>query len=107
VLSVHPDLATQLRELPGCRRLVENAEALCARLRNGEVERVRQLGSLEAGVRAAAADSGTHIADTPVLLAGRIELLHYLREQVVCNAYHRYGSLHAAQLLDVDAPRAQ
>ena len=106
VLSVDPTLATQVRELPGCKRLIESSEALCARLRTGEVQRLRQLGALEEGVRAAAAASGTHIADAPVLMAGRIELLHYLREQVVCNAYHRYGSLHAAQLLDVDPTRA-
>lgn len=101
VLSVHPSLSGQVHALPGCRLQLEESTPLCARLRQGEIERLRQLGSLEDGVREAAAESGTHIADAPVLLAGRIELLHYLREQVVSNAYHRYGSLHAAQMLDV------
>jgi len=100
VLSVHPSLGWQLGTTPGVRVLQEDPATFCTRLASGGVERVRQLGSCEDGVRQAAAESGTHLAAGPVLLAGRVELLHYLREQVVCNAYHRYGSLHAAQLLD-------
>jgi RHH-type proline utilization regulon transcriptional repressor/proline dehydrogenase/delta 1-pyrroline-5-carboxylate dehydrogenase len=35
------------------------------------------------------------LATAPVLAAGRIELLHYLREQSLCVDYHRYGNLGA------------
>lgn len=45
------------------------------------------------GVRRAAAAVGRWIADPPVVTAGRIELLWYLREQSVSHDYHRYGNL--------------
>lgn len=43
-------------------------------------------------VRRAAVESGTWIADEPVLAEGRIELLWYLREQSISHDYHRYGN---------------
>jgi len=44
-------------------------------------------------VFAAAADTGLHIARAPVRMEGRLELLHYYRQQSVCTNYHRYGNL--------------
>ena len=44
-------------------------------------------------VFAAAADSGFYIARAPVRMEGRLELLHYYRQQSVCTNYHRYGNL--------------
>jgi RHH-type proline utilization regulon transcriptional repressor/proline dehydrogenase/delta 1-pyrroline-5-carboxylate dehydrogenase len=41
----------------------------------------------------AAAQTGFYIAREPVLMEGRIELLHYLRNQSICDMYHRYGNL--------------
>ena len=41
----------------------------------------------------AAAESGTHVVDVPVLANGRLELLHYLREVAISIDYHRYGNL--------------
>ena len=46
-----------------------------------------------AEVRQAAAAVGQWIADVPVVAAGRIELLWYLREQSISHDYHRYGNL--------------
>lgn len=46
-----------------------------------------------AEVRRAAAEAGQWIADVPVVAAGRIELLWYLREQSISHDYHRYGNL--------------
>ena len=40
-----------------------------------------------------AARSGYYIARAPVLMEGRLELLHYLQNQSVCDSYHRYGNL--------------
>ncbi len=40
-----------------------------------------------------AAGQGFFIAREPVLMDGRIELLHYVQNQSVCNTYHRYGNL--------------
>ena len=44
-------------------------------------------------VFAAAAETGFYIARSPVAMEGRIELLHYYRQQSVCTNYHRYGNL--------------
>lgn len=44
-------------------------------------------------VNEASAQKGFFIAADPVLMEGRIELLHYYRSQSVCNNYHRYGNL--------------
>ena len=41
----------------------------------------------------AAAEVGFYIARTPVVMEGSIELLHYYRQQSICNNYHRYGNL--------------
>jgi RHH-type proline utilization regulon transcriptional repressor/proline dehydrogenase/delta 1-pyrroline-5-carboxylate dehydrogenase len=41
----------------------------------------------------AAAKTGFYIARSPVMMEGRIELLHYYRQQSICHTYHRYGNL--------------
>ncbi len=41
----------------------------------------------------AAAKTGFYIAREPVLMEGRIELLHYLKNQSICDMVHRYGNL--------------
>ena len=43
------------------------------------------------------------IADAPVLMHGRVELMWYVREQSVCVDYHRYGNLGARS----DEPRSE
>ncbi|MDR0349206.1 MAG: bifunctional proline dehydrogenase/L-glutamate gamma-semialdehyde dehydrogenase [Tannerella sp.] len=40
-----------------------------------------------------AAESGKHIATHKPLAEGRLELLHYLKEQSIAYEYHRYGSI--------------
>jgi len=44
-------------------------------------------------VFAAAAETGFYIARAPVRMEGRLELLHYYRQQSICTNYHRYGNL--------------
>ena len=39
------------------------------------------------------------IAREPVLAEGRVELLHYLINQSICDTYHRYGNLGERTLL--------
>ncbi|MCE9545442.1 MAG: proline dehydrogenase family protein [Planctomycetia bacterium] len=46
-----------------------------------------------ASIRAASAETGIYLADSPVLGNGRIELLWYLQEQSISYNYHRYGNL--------------
>jgi RHH-type proline utilization regulon transcriptional repressor/proline dehydrogenase/delta 1-pyrroline-5-carboxylate dehydrogenase len=40
-----------------------------------------------------AAELGKYIADKKPLIEGRLELLHYLKEQSIAYEYHRYGSI--------------
>ncbi|MDP6208791.1 MAG: aldehyde dehydrogenase family protein, partial [Roseibacillus sp.] len=58
------------------------------------VERIRALNPSEA-LRQAACEAEAEITDWSVLANGRIELLHYLREQVVSETRHRYGNIMA------------
>ena len=79
------------------RATSEPIEVFAARLADLGVTRVRVLGGRESQVpselREAANAAGAHIADDAVTTNGRIELLHYLREQAVSRTLHRYGNL--------------
>lgn len=58
-----------------------------------QYERVRTCSpALSAAVYNNAAKLGLYIATQPPLVEGRLELLHYLKEQSVAFEYHRYGS---------------
>jgi RHH-type proline utilization regulon transcriptional repressor/proline dehydrogenase/delta 1-pyrroline-5-carboxylate dehydrogenase len=77
---------------------VEESDAELARvLREGRTDRVRYADPARVPdlVRRAAAGCGAYLATAPVLAEGRIELLHYLREQTLSIDYHRYGNLGA------------
>ena len=52
-----------------------------------------RLAACRKTIRFAAAEALQYVADTPVSLHGRIELLWYVREQSVSHMYHRYGNL--------------
>ena len=69
------------------------------RLRYGAPERVPR------EIYAAAAAKGSYIARQPVSLEGRLEMLQYVREQSICDTYHRYGNLGVRAL--VNGPRYQ
>ncbi|NBX29281.1 aldehyde dehydrogenase family protein [bacterium] len=75
--------------------LVEETDAAVAALVSRSDVRVRYGGRdrVPAAVRRAAAAAGQWIADVPVVAAGRVELLWYLREQSISFDYHRYGNL--------------
>jgi RHH-type proline utilization regulon transcriptional repressor/proline dehydrogenase/delta 1-pyrroline-5-carboxylate dehydrogenase len=77
---------------------IEESDATLAEvIREGQTERVRYALSDRVGldVLRAAAEMGLYLATAPVLSVGRIELLHYVREQSLCIDYHRYGNLGA------------
>jgi len=79
------------------RASTESADQFAARLPELGVTRLRVVGAANGGVpdvvRQAAGAAGIHLADDPVTVNGRIELMHYLREQAVCRTLHRYGNL--------------
>jgi len=61
--------------------------AVVPRIRYAAPDRVPE------AVLAAAARRGYYIPRSPVLMEGRLELLHYVQNQSVCDTYHRYGNL--------------
>jgi RHH-type proline utilization regulon transcriptional repressor/proline dehydrogenase/delta 1-pyrroline-5-carboxylate dehydrogenase len=73
----------------------EDDERLAEAIRSGQVARVRYASPdrVPDVVRKAAAEALQYVADTPVSLHGRVELLWYVREQSVSHVYHRYGNL--------------
>jgi len=57
-------------------------------------ERIRTCSSrLSYELYKQAARLGKYIATAKPLVEGRVELLHYLKEQSVAFEYHRYGSI--------------
>lgn len=57
-------------------------------------ERIRTLSAdIPAEIYKAAAGLNKYIATAPVVTVGRVELLHYLKEQSIAYEYHRYGSI--------------
>ena len=71
----------------------ETATSFAARLDSLAIQRVRVVGTCSHELRAAGNEAGVHIAADPVTAEGRIELLHYLREQAVTRTTHRYGNV--------------
>ena len=71
----------------------EDDASFAARLADLGAPRVRVLGPVDEGLRRAAASADVHVADDAVTASGRVELLHYLREQVVTETLHRFGNL--------------
>jgi RHH-type transcriptional regulator, proline utilization regulon repressor / proline dehydrogenase / delta 1-pyrroline-5-carboxylate dehydrogenase len=60
----------------------------------GKYERIRTCNNdLSEDFYLKAAKTGKHIASSKPLIEGRIELLHYVKEQSFAFEYHRYGSI--------------
>jgi hypothetical protein len=57
------------------------------------------LGTAEPEVLAAAAENAVTVIDEPICSHGRIELVRWLREQVVTTSLHRYGNVVYSPLL--------
>jgi len=71
----------------------ETSDQFATRLNSLDIERVRVVGICSQQLRAAANETRIHIADDPVTAEGRVELMHYLREQAVSRTTHRYGNV--------------
>jgi RHH-type proline utilization regulon transcriptional repressor/proline dehydrogenase/delta 1-pyrroline-5-carboxylate dehydrogenase len=98
-LSLAPELASALphhASLPGVVTVLEPGDACAAR--SGELVRIRAVGQPEAQVAAAIEQAGGYYCADPVVQLGRLELLHYLREQSVSYRYHRHGNLAPARV---------
>ncbi|CAN8073426.1 unnamed protein product [Agarophyton chilense] len=85
--------AVDLVGLPVTWSKEESASDFAARLGSLGVNKVRVVGEVENEVVVAAARGGIHVADQQVVGEGRVELLHYLREQAVSRTMHRFGNM--------------
>ncbi len=77
-------------------KFVEESDAdLVQVIRERKTERLRYARpqDVPVAVRRAAAAQQIFVADVPVLMEGRLELLWYVREQSLSCDYHRYGNL--------------
>jgi len=89
----------------GAIELVEETDDRLAEvIHQRQTDRVRYAAAdrVSPVARLAAADNQIYLADAPVLVDGRIELLWYVREQSLSLSYHRYGNLG----MRADQPRA-
>lgn len=77
----------------------EDDAALMARIEKAGRIRFAAPDRVPEALLVRAAKTGAYIARTPVLGEGRVELIQYLREQSICNNYHRYGNLGERGLL--------
>ncbi len=74
--------------------LQEEDADLVAAIRDGQVDRLRYANAhVPLSVRQAADELFVYVAEAPVSVCGRVELLWYVREQSLCHDYHRYGNL--------------
>ena len=75
-----------------CTLLIENENEFLNEM--GKYERIRTCNNqLSEEFYRKAAKTGKHIASSKPLTEGRIELLHYVKEQSIAFEYHRYGSI--------------
>jgi RHH-type proline utilization regulon transcriptional repressor/proline dehydrogenase/delta 1-pyrroline-5-carboxylate dehydrogenase len=81
-----------VKTFPGANLIVEEEQAFIEAME--QYERIRACSKgLSDELYQKAAKLGKHIADNQPLVEGRLELLHYLKEQSIAVEYHRYGSI--------------
>jgi RHH-type proline utilization regulon transcriptional repressor/proline dehydrogenase/delta 1-pyrroline-5-carboxylate dehydrogenase len=81
------------RPRSGATLTVESAASFAASASDEAGPRWRLLGSPEPEVLAAAAAHAVSVLDEPVCSHGRVELVRWVREQVVTRSLHRYGNV--------------
>jgi RHH-type proline utilization regulon transcriptional repressor/proline dehydrogenase/delta 1-pyrroline-5-carboxylate dehydrogenase len=93
VAGVSVEVSVAEAGLEGVPALVEDDEALCARVQNGGVEHLRFLGSASTAVLRAAHRAGVLVDATPIVRHPRLEPLRWVREQSVSETRHRHGRI--------------
>lgn len=73
--------------------VIEEEATLAARLGRLSIDRVRVLGGATDVLRRGVHAAGVTLDEEPLTEHGRVELLHWLREQAVSETLHRFGTL--------------
>lgn len=85
-------LEESIQALSGIDYCYQTEEEFISEMKN--YERIRSCSNnLSDATYKEAARRGIHIASEKPMINGRIELLHYLKEQSISHEYHRYGSI--------------
>ncbi len=71
----------------------ESDEVCLARLAQHGIDRIRVVTPVNEAFAAGANALGIDLADAPLTGNGRVEMLHFLREQAVSQTLHRFGNL--------------
>jgi len=79
--------------ISGCSIYLESHELLVSRLGGMRDGTVRVMNPVEGKLFEPAKIGNIHVAMEPVFANGRIEMLHYLREQAMSQTVHRYGNI--------------
>ncbi len=92
-VTVDMSVSTE-RRVSGARCVIESDSAFADRLPEiaEKYASLRVPGATDSMHRAAN-DAGLQLVDWKVLLNGRIELMHYFREQSISECVHRYGNI--------------
>lgn len=73
--------------------IMETDKEFVSRLSKRFAKRIRFFSEPDPKLRKELIELGCYTQVSPLLINGRIELLHYLREQSLTISYHRYGNL--------------
>jgi len=98
IISISPEdpklqaIESAAGKLTGVSVKKQSTDAFITEMDNYERVRTCSTGLPDAFYEKAA-ELGKHIADNKPLAEGRLELLHYLKEQSIAYEYHRYGSI--------------
>lgn len=79
--------------IPGLSWIMEDETSLAKRLSARQHGGLRLLAAPSESLLRAANEANLPVHDEPVLANGRLELLHYLREQAISETRHRHGVL--------------
>ncbi|MDR1526996.1 MAG: bifunctional proline dehydrogenase/L-glutamate gamma-semialdehyde dehydrogenase [Dysgonamonadaceae bacterium] len=90
--SLWVDIQKAAASLPATTLKMQDEAAFILDMHRYERIRACSIG-LSDDVYRKAAELGKYVADARPLLEGRLELLHYLKEQSIAYEYHRYGSI--------------
>ena len=86
------DDRTEALRTTGCTLRKESAEEFLKAM--PEYERIRTCSpNIPRSMYERAAETNLYIATAPPVKEGRVELIHYIREQSISFEYHRYGSI--------------
>ncbi len=90
-LTISHDVKHPMSDTLSCNCVKENLAAFCENIKN--YERIRIVSDeIPDIVFEAASNHNVHISLEKPVKNGRIELIHYIKEQSISNEYHRYGS---------------